>query len=589
MTLNIVGVSCGYHDAACCLLQDGAITVAVQEERFTRIKNDPSIPRHAFRHCLESAGLTIADIDAVAYYEDPRKKLGRQAWMCMAPGIDEKRRDALRRRLAAKSPREEIRSVLGFECPVEVVDHHMAHAASSFYFSGFADAAVLTADGVGEWTTTAYGKGDGTGLHLFEEVQFPHSLGLLYSAMTAYLGFEVNEGEYKVMGLAPYGKPSCVDRLRRLIADGPDGQFRLAMEYFDFMQTDRMYSDALVELMGAPARVPESAILQVHCDIARSLQVVLEEILLSKVAYLHGKVPSENLCMAGGVALNCVSNTRILKDGPFKRLFIQPAAGDSGGAVGAAAVAQVRLSGRPLPTKAVSDVYLGPSYSNDEVRALLDASGATYLDYSGRRAQLLRATAERIARKQIVGWFQGRMEMGPRALGARSILADPRVPDMRDRINECVKHREGFRPFAPVVLASRADEYFALDHASPFMLEVVDVKFGDALPAVTHVDGSARVQTVDEQQNPRLAALLEEFDRQTGCPILLNTSFNVRGEPIVCSPEDAFLCFVRSNLDALVIEDFILDRSSMPAYWPLTSMSMGMRRGGIAHDVYTMV
>ena len=589
MTLNILGISCHYHDAACCLIQDGVLKAAVQEERFTRIKNDPSIPRQAFRHCLESGGITIADVDCVAYYEDPVKTLSRQTWMSMVPGIDEKRRDALARRLAAKSPLDEIRSVLGFEGRLEVVDHHMAHAASSFYFSGFADAAVLTADGVGEWATTTYGKGDGTGLQLFDEVHFPHSLGLLYSTITAYLGFEVNEGEYKVMGLAPYGAPSCVDAMRRLIDDGPDGQFRLNMEYFDFLRTDRMYSSALIDLFGVPGRVPESAILPFHCDVAKSLQVVLEEILLSKVAYLHRKVPSENLCMAGGVALNCVANSRILKDGPFKRLFIQPAAGDAGGAVGAAAVAQARVSAKPLAPKPLLHVYLGPSYSNDEVKALLDASAATYLDFSGRRAELLRATAERIARKQIVGWFQGRMELGPRSLGARSILADPRVPDMRDRINECVKHREGFRPFAPVVLASRADEYFALDHASPFMLEVANVKAGGALPAVTHVDGSARVQTVDEQQNPRLAALLEEFARQTNCAVLLNTSYNVRGEPIVCSPEDAFLCFVRSNLDALVIEDFILDRSNMPPYWALSGMSFGLRPGGIAHDVYTMV
>jgi carbamoyltransferase len=586
--MNIIGISAHYHDSACCLLQDGVLTAAAQEERFTRVKNDPSLPRQAFRYCLEEAGLSIADVDCVAYYEDPLKKLGRHIWMKMSPGLSQARRAGLVRRLAAGSPIDELREVLGFEGRVETMDHHFAHAASSYHFSGFPDAAIFTVDGVGEWSTTTYGRGRGAQIEIFEDVQFPHSLGLLYSTITAYLGFEVNEGEYKVMGLAPYGKGTHVAELRKLIELGSDGQFRLNMDYFDFLTTDRMFSDALVALIGPPARVPESDIEQVHKDIAKSLQIVLEEILLAKVRHLYDKAPSENLCMAGGVALNCVANGKILREGPFERLFVQPAAGDAGSALGAAAAAHVRLGG-VMPRKRLMHVYLGPSYSANEVRRVLGASSVRAQDFRGRERDLIAATAERLAEGKIIGWVSGRMEFGPRSLGARSILADPRSPEMRDKINALVKQREAFRPFAPVVLASHAAEHFELDHASPFMLETCQVRSSLDLPAITHVDGSARVQTVDVESHPRLVALLEEFYRLTGCPILLNTSFNVRGEPIVCRPEDSLLCFHRSRLDTLVLEDFIIDSSDLPKFWNVSSTVVRQARDGIARDVYTLL
>lgn len=588
MAQIIIGISAHYHDAACCLLRDGELVAAAQEERFSRIKNDPAIPKQAFRYCLAQAGLTIADIDCVAYYENPVKKLSRQIWMRMKGGPSAERRLGLTRRLATRSPLEDIRDVLGYEGPIEVVDHHHAHAASSYYFSGFADAAVFTVDGVGEWATTTYGKGRSTTLEIFEEVRFPHSLGLLYSTLTAYLGFEVNEGEYKVMGLAPYGEPAFVDQIRRLIAVGERGQFELDLAFFDFLAKDRMYSDALIELLQRPARASESEISQFHRDVAKSLQVVLEEVLLEKIAYLHSEVPSENLCIAGGVALNCVANAKLRQLGPFKRLFIQPAAGDAGGSIGAAMVAQVRRAGE-YPRKALRHAYWGPSFSRHDVSAHLRGANARFSDFRGDSSELVRAAAKRLAAGKIIGWFQGRMELGPRALGARSILADPRSPAMRDRINALVKQRESFRPFAPVVLATKSSAHFDIEHDSPFMLETCQVRSTLDLPAITHVDGSARVQTIDASTNPMLAALLEEFERQTGCPILLNTSFNVRGEPIVCSPEDAFLCFVRANLDALVISDFILDKSDAPAIWSMASTHVARHASNIRHDVYTFV
>jgi carbamoyltransferase len=588
MAQNIIGISAHYHDAACCLLRDGELAAAAQEERFSRMKNDSGIPKQALRYCLAQAGLTIADVDCVAYYEDPAKKLGRQIWMRMNEALSADRRMRLTRRLGTRSPLEDIREVLGYEGPLEVVDHHHAHAASAYYFSGFEDAAVLTVDGVGEWATTTYGEGRGAQLEAFEEVHFPHSLGLLYSTLTAYLGFEVNEGEYKVMGLAPYGEPAFVDQIRRLVATGPQGQFELDLTFFDFLAKDRMYSDALVELLKRPARAPESEIKQFHRDVAKSLQVVLEEVLLEKISHLHRRVPSDNLCLAGGVALNCVANARIRRQGLFKRLFIQPAAGDAGGALGAAMVAQIRRAGE-YPRKALKHAYWGPAFSNDDVLAHLRGANVRFSDFRGDISELVRATAQRLAAGKIIGWFQGRMEFGPRSLGARSILADPRLPAMRDRINALVKQRESFRPFAPVVLSAKSSAHFDIQHDSPFMLETCQVNSSIDLPAITHVDGSARLQTIDAGANARLAALLEEFERQTGCPILLNTSFNVRGEPIVCTPEDAFLCFVRANLDALVIEDFILDKADVPAIWSMASTHVGRNASNIRHDVYTFV
>jgi carbamoyltransferase len=591
--LNIVGISAGYHDSSACLLQDGVLVAAAQEERFTRVKNDKSFPRRAFRYCLREAGLAISDVDCVAYYEDPCRKLGRQIWMGMMPDLPPERRESILERLVTSQPQEQIRTRLGYDGPIEISDHHLSHAASSYYFSGFADAAILTVDGVGDWPTTTYGAGKGAHLERFEQVDFPDSLGFFYSAITSYLGFEVNEGEYKVMGLAPYGKPLYVEQLRQLVEVSSGGQFRLDMKYFAFLREDSMYTEHLASLLGQPPREPESEIAQFHMDVARSVQVVLEEILLEKTRYLHSKVPSENLCMAGGVALNVVANSRCLKEGPFKRLFVQPAAGDAGGSVGAAAIAHVRLTGEAPLRKQQSHVYLGPASTPEETYQILKATSAKFQDFRGKEAELLRFTVDQLVEGKIIGWAQGRMEFGPRSLGARSILADPRRPDMRDRINALVKMREAFRPFAPAVLESKASEHFDLAHPSPFMLETCQVISQIDLPAVTHVDNSARVQTVSPETNPRFAALLEEFERRTGCPILLNTSFNVRGEPIVCTIIHAMMCFVRSKIDFLVVEDFVLSQDGIPPLWEFQA-AQGMQRKpaegeAVGHLVYTLL
>jgi len=551
--VNIIGISAYYHDAACCLLQDGRVVAAAAEERFSRRKHDARLPIQAFRFCLAAGGLGIGDVDCVAYYERPDRKLTRQRVSAAAPAAD------------ASRPEREIREVLGHEGPIECFEHHRSHAASAYCYSGFDEAAILTVDGVGEWATTTYGLGHDGAVDVFEEVEFPHSLGLLYSALTAYLGFEVNDGEHKVMGLAPYGKPRFVDQMHALLRSGPRGQYSLDLTYFDFGQRRRMHSAALCDLFGAPARAPKAGISQFHEDVACSLQVALEEILLEKVRYLHGRVGSANLCLAGGVALNCVANGRIARDGPFERLFVPPAAGDDGGCLGAAALAHARLTGRRLTGAPMRHAYLGPRFSSDQVARLLSAAGVAPLDFRGREHDLLEAVADRLAQRAVVGWFHGAMEFGPRALGARSILADPRDPDMRDRINKLVKRREAFRPFAPSVLQEHAAEFFHLDHPSPFMLETVTVRTPALLPSITHVDASARPQTVDPATSPRFAALLGAFARRTGCPVLLNTSFNVRGEPIVCSPADALRCMVSAaGLDLLVLEDFLVERRMIP-------------------------
>lgn len=556
----VVGLSFGYHDSACCILKDGRLVAAVQEERFSRVKNDKSFPKKSLRYCLSEAGVGLDEVDCIAYYEEPEKKLSRQIWMGSIEDADPVRKADVMKHLCAQSPQQTIRDVLGYQGAIEIVDHHLSHAASAYYFSGFEEAAVLTVDGVGEWATTSYCVGSGKDLTLFEEVAFPDSLGLFYSTITSFLGFKVNSGEYKVMGLAPYGKEIFVDRLKQLIQVAENGQYRLDMRYFDFLRTSRMYSEALVELMGIPPRVPESDIDQVHMDIAKSLQVVLEEILLDKVRYLHSKVPSKNLCMAGGVALNCVANGKILREGPFENLFVQPAAGDAGSALGAAAVAWVRLFGERPAQRDMPHAYLGPSYSADEVYRLLDSTGVRFEDFRGKQDELIEFTAGQIAQGKVIGWYQGRMEFGPRALGARSILADPRDGDMREKINALVKMREAFRPFAPAVKAEAARDHFALTSASPFMLQTCDVESLLDLPAITHVDNSARVQTVEADVNPRFHALLSAFERITDCPILLNTSFNVRGEPIVATPKAAIEAFFSTPLDALVIGSFIIEK-----------------------------
>ena len=553
--MNILGISAYYHESACCLLQDGRLVAAAEEERFSRIKHDPRLPVSAFGFCLEAGRLSVADVDCIAYYESPVKKLSRQLWAGEPVGAPPGQPW-----LDAGRPEREIREVLGFEGKILRFDHHQSHAASAFYFSGFQEAAVLTVDGVGEWATTSYGRGSGSELALFEEVEFPHSLGLLYSTLTAYLGFRVNDGEYKVMGLAPYGTARYADRLRQVLLSQPGGQYRLDLSYFDFLRGRRMFSDKLADLLEGPPRAPEAPLEPRHQDVARSLQLVLEEMLLEKVGFLRTRVDTPNLCMAGGVALNCVANGRILREGPFDRLFVQPAAGDAGGCLGAAALAHVELCGERPGHGRLGHAYLGPRYPVEEVAEQIRSLGISALDFRGREANLLEATVDRLLAGRVVGWFHGAMEFGPRALGARSLLADPRDPDMRERLNRLVKKREAFRPFAPSVLASEASGHFDLDHASEFMLETCAVRSPLSLPAITHVDGSARPQTVDPEQAPRYAALLAAFHRRTGCPLLVNTSFNVQGEPIVCTPLDALTSLSESEIDCLVLEDFLIDR-----------------------------
>jgi carbamoyltransferase len=567
-------------------MQPGKLVAAVQEERFSRVKNDRSLPTQAFEYCLDAGRLTIDDVDCIAFYEDTTAKLGRQLWMGMTPGISEERRAAILRRALSERPEQEIRRRWGYDGPFEFVDHHLSHAASSFLFSGFDESAILTVDGVGDWATTTYGAGSGTTIERFEQVDYPHSLGLFYAAITGYLGFEVNEGEYKVMGLAPYGEPRLVDQVRQLLEPGEGGQFRLNLPYFAFQTRDRMFSDGLADLLGGPPRRAESAITQFHMDVARSAQVVLEDVLLEKVRYLHSRFPSDNLCMAGGVALNVVANRRCLEEGPFTHLFVQPAAGDAGGCLGAAAMVQARHLGT-RPSHRLGHAYYGPAISVADTLEMLETSGATFTDYRGNESGLITRTVDELIQGKVIGWVHGRMEFGPRALGARSILADPRRPDMRDRINAMIKQRESFRPFAPAVLEARAQDYFELTHPSPFMLETCRVRAPIPLPAVTHVDGSARVQTVDAGTNRRFAALLAEFDRKAGCPIVLNTSFNMRGEPIVCSAVDAIACFVRSNIDVLVLEDFVLDRTEVPVGWEFF-LRGGASSGPRASSDYTV-
>jgi len=586
MSNNIIGISCFFHDAACCLLKDGVLIAAAEEERFSRSKHDAAIPKRAFNYCLEAGGLTIDQVDCVAYYEEPAKKLSRQLSMLLPGRSTEKKTMA---RLDPQRAQREIRGVLGYDGPIDYVGHHQAHAASCFYYSGFAEAAILTVDGVGEWDTTSYARGNGNDLEILETVEFPHSLGLLYSTITGYLGFEVNEGEYKVMGLAPYGQPRYADLIRQLIINQPGGQYLLDMQYFDFTSFKRMYSEKMVSLLGQSPRQPRTEILAFHKDLARSLQYVLEDLLMDKLKYLHELTGSENLCMAGGVALNCVANGRIKREGPFKRLFVQPAAGDSGGALGAAAIAYKRRTNGAAKSLTLNHAYLGPAFTSDEVASLVESTGIKAQDFRGREVELIEAVAQRLAAGKIIGWFQGRMEFGPRALGARSILADPRGDQTQERINSIIKQRESFRPFAPAVLEDRAAAHFDLDHPSRYMLETCQVTSPIRLPAITHVDGSARVQTVNEETNPRFALLLRAFERLTGCPILLNTSFNLNYEPIVCTPIDAIICFILSGLDTLVVEDFIIDRSGISEMIEFVlRRTVRTRPDAITHKTYTL-
>ncbi len=558
--MNVVGISAFFHDAACCLLQDGKLVAAAAQERFSRRKHDRRLPVDAFVYCLREGGIDVSDVDCVAYYEQPVKKLARQLWAGHA-------RDPAA--LDPRAPLHAIRQGLGFEGPIRCFDHALSHAASAYCYSGFDESALLTMDAVGEWTTIGYGHAHGNHLELFDEVQYPHSLGLLYSTLTAYLGFRVNSGEYKLMGLAAYGKPRFCSLLERLIEADEGAAFRLNTSYFDFGSGANLYSPALVDLLGVEPRDPEQAPTPEHADLACSIQRLLEDQVLSKARWLRTQTGSDRLCFAGGVALNCVANGRVRREGPFAELFVPPAPGDDGGALGAAALAQIQLSAQ-LPGRLQHSAW-GPRWQGAVIRRQLSETplpGRIYGANGDGTGRLLKEAARRLADGQIVGWFHGPMEFGPRALGSRSILADPRSPSARERLNRQIKKREDFRPFAPSVLAEHAPRWFDLGGSSPFMQETAMVLDPEALPAVTHVDGTARVQTVTSQDQPRFARLLQSFHEITGCPVLLNTSFNVRGEPIVCSPADALRCFVTAGLDALVLEDCLIERGDVPELWP---------------------
>ncbi len=590
---TILGISAFYHDAAACLVRDGEIVAAAQEERFTRKKHDAEFPKHAVAYCLREAGITLSQLDYVGFYDKPLLKFERllESYLGVAP-------QGLRSFLAAMPvwlkeklfTRDLIRRELdGYEGPILFSEHHESHAASAFYPSPFAEAAILTMDGVGEWATSSYGVGRGNALDLLAELHYPHSLGMLYSAFTYYTGFKVNSGEYKVMGLAPYGEPRFVDVIfDQLVQLRPDGSFKLNMEYFDYLRGLTMTSGKFDALFGGPPRAPESELTQREMDLAASIQVVTEEIMLSMARHVHRETGMENLCLAGGVALNCVGNGRLLREGPFKRLWIQPAAGDAGGALGVALTIHHKVLGSPRRHRSEGDSmrgsYLGPAFSDDEIEAFLRSAGAVYERLP--MAAVIERTAQLLAAEKVVGWLQGRMEFGPRALGARSILGDPRSRRMQSVMNVKIKFRESFRPFAPSILREHLGAWFELDVDSPYMLLVAPVRaerritmtadeqrlFGIAklnvprsdIPAVTHVDYSARIQTVHRETNPVYHDLLERFHALTGCPVLVNTSFNVRGEPIVCTPQDAYLCFMRTEMDHLVLGSFLLDKTRQP-------------------------
>jgi carbamoyltransferase len=592
--MRILGISAFYHDSAAALVEDGHIVAAAQEERFTRKKHDPSFPMHAIGYCLEATGAKLSDIDHVAFYDKPFLKFERllETYIALAPAgfrsfqmaiplwLKEKlfQKSLLRKKLKEFDEEFDGARLL-------FTEHHLSHAASAFYPSPFDKAVVLTMDGVGEWATTSAALGEGNRLEIFQEIHFPHSLGLLYSAVTYYTGFKVNSGEYKVMGLAPYGQPKYAQLiLDHLIDLKLDGSFRLDLSYFDYCTGLTMTNERFAKLFGQPVRAPDQLLTPFHMDVAASIQAVLDEVVLRLTRSLAGKTGMRNLCLAGGVALNCVANGKVLRDGKFDNIWIQPAAGDAGGAVGAALAAFHQFKGAPRSVAAgdaMSGAFLGPEFSQDQIERRLTAVGARFsvLDQD----EMIQATAKALSDQLAVGWFQGRMEFGPRSLGARSILGDPRSPAMQKNLNLKVKYRESFRPFAPAVLREDVSDWFELNSDSPYMLVVADVRddkrramsaeqqalFGidklnvsrSEIPAVTHVDYSARIQTVSADTNPLFHLLLREFKALSGCPVLVNTSFNVRGEPIVCTPEDAFRCFMGNELDVLVVGNCVLRKS----------------------------
>ena len=587
----ILGLSAYYHDSAACLLRDGEIVAAAQEERFSRKKGDERFPRLALEYCLREAGITMADVGHVGFYDKPLLKFERilETYLAVAPkGF---RSFLMAGPLWVKEKLftdRELRKALGdYEGMLLYAEHHESHAASAFFPSPFEEAAVLTIDGVGEWATASAGVGKGSDLQLTRELRWPDSLGLLYSAFTYYTGFKVNSGEYKVMGLAPYGEPKYVDLIYKHLVDlREDGSFSLNQKYFGYLDGLTMTNKAFDELFGGPPRTPETNLTQKEMDLARSVQVVTEDIMLAMARSLHKETGLENLCLAGGVALNCVGNGRLLREGPFKRLWIQPAAGDAGGALGVAQLAWHRYLKRPRKVTPGKDTmkgaYLGPSFGTEEIEAFLKQTGASYQRLD--RATMMVRVAEQLANEKIVGWFNGRMEFGPRALGCRSILGDPRSPRMQAQMNIKIKFREGFRPFAPSVLRENVSDYFEIDCDSPYMLLVAPVKkerqipmpdgakklwgieqlnvVRSDIPAITHIDYSARIQTVSRETNPDYYDLISAFRDLTGCPVVVNTSFNVRGEPIVCTPEDAYRCFMRTHIDSLVLGPFLLEKAS---------------------------
>ena len=585
--MNILGLSAFYHDSAACLVRGGEIIAAAQEERFTRKKHDASFPTHAVNYCLREGGINVTELDYVSFYEKPFLKFDRilHSYLAYAPAGLKSFLMAIplwiRERIWMK---ELIRQELGCECQIVFPEHHESHAASAFFPSPFSDAAFLTIDGVGEWATTSYGIGLRNRIEMLAELRFPHSLGLLYSAFTYFTGFKVNSGEYKLMGLAPYGEPKYVDLiLRELIDLKEDGSFRMNMKYFNYGVGLTMTNAAFNRLFNRPLRKPESKLTQADMDLARSIQDVTDEIMLRMARKVRKETGQRNLCLAGGVALNCVANGQILREKIFDRIWIQPAAGDAGGALGAALFTWHQILDRERKADGVNDSqrgsYLGPAYSTDEIRAYLETQRIPFTELSDDA--LPERISDLINAEKVVGWFYGRMEFGPRALGARSIIGDARSPQMQELMNLKIKFRESFRPFAPSVLREKSSEWFELEEESPYMLLVAPVAgnrrtktadqkglFGlekllavrSTIPAVTHVDHSARIQTVTEDHQPMFYRMIKRFDEKYGCPVIINTSFNVRGEPIVATPEHAYTCFMRTNMDYLLLGNFLLEK-----------------------------
>ena len=588
----ILGISAYYHDSAAALLRDGDIVAAGQEERFTRIKGDASFPRYAVDFCLREAGIPVEEIDYVGFYDKPLLKFERilETYLSIAPGGFGSFLKAgplwIKEKLFQK---DDIAQALGYEGDIFFAEHHESHAASAFMPSPFDEAAILTMDGVGEWATASIGVGRGSDIELLRELHWPDSLGLLYSAFTYYTGFKVNSGEYKVMGLAPYGEPKYLSKILDELMDlREDGSFTLNQKYFNYLGGLTMTSPAFHDLFGGPPRQPETRISQREMDLARSVQDACEEVVMRMARSAHELTGSKNLCLAGGVALNCVANGRVQREGPFEKLWIQPAAGDAGGALGVAQLIWHRHLARPRQLNgkrdAMGGAYLGPSFTPEQIEKTLRRFGAKYERLE--RDELIDRSARILSEENVLGWFNGRMEFGPRALGSRSIVGDPRSPKMQQKMNLKIKFRESFRPFAPSVLEHRAAEYFDLDTESPYMLLVSPVKesrrvpmteeqkalFGieklniprSDIPAITHVDYSARVQTVSKERSPDYFDLISKFEEYTGCPLVVNTSFNVRGEPIVCTPEDAYVCFMRTDMDYLALGPFLLDKRDQP-------------------------